>query len=180
MNFSASVTFCLAAAAWTAFNTQFYTTWIIPAYIEWWPSSCFALCSQWKCQTAGIINFFASEDKSQHKHQVFEPEVIIHREFLLLFCLLCTCISWVTSSSSLPVFGSCFRNNLWSTVRHMDLFPQPRISISKCQTTWWLPVHLSFPVHTQLLASCSSCEMSCACAFNLNNKDLFGYKKMLK
>lgn len=47
------------------------------------------------------------------------------------------------------VFGC--RNNLRSSVGHADQFPQLHISISKCQTTLWLPVHLSLPVHTLLL-----------------------------
>lgn len=53
--------------------------------------------------------------------------------------------------SSCPVFGSSYRNNFRSSVGQTDWFPQLHISISKCQTTMRVSVHLSPLVHTLLL-----------------------------
>ena len=101
---------------------------------------------------AGIINFSRSGDGSP---QTCHPVIvlcldIIHRTclFVLSLCLLCTCISWETSSPS--SLNGC-RNNHDPVWYKTDQFPQLHISISKCQTTLWLPAHLSLPVYTLLL-----------------------------
>lgn len=108
---------------------------------------------------------------SSCERRVFGAEVIIHRtQFACSLYLLCTCIYWVTSSPSLSVLGC--RNNLRSSVGQTDQFPQLHISISKCQTILWLPVHLSLPVRTLLLLTppVTSCRISTVCAFHLTDK----------
>ena len=61
-------------------------------------------------------------------------------QFARSLCLLST------SSPPLPLFGSDCRDDLVSAVGQTVQFPQLHISISKCQTTLWLPVHLSLTV----------------------------------
>lgn len=115
-------------------------------------------------QPVGIINFFPSEDKSLQTCQLvstkcFDLESISTSQSSSARSVYCALLypGWL-----LPVFGSSCgkkknsRPSLGKTIQ----FPQLHISISKCQTTLWLPVH-PFPLYTHTSPPDSSWLTSC-------------------
>lgn len=78
-------------------------------------------------------------------------------------CLLCTCISWVTSSPSLSVFGSNWGHGLRSSARQTGLVPTaPHFHKQMSDNLMTLSTPLPPCAHTY--SYCSS-KMSPLCAF---------------
>lgn len=118
-----------------------------------------------------------SEDKSLQTYQCLKQKSLSTGHSLRARSV---CHSLVYPGWLLPRLSSCLavaaENHLRSSVGRVAQFPQPHISIRKCQTTLWLPVHLSLPLHTLLLllmppgsplASVTSFKMSTVCIWSL-------------